>query len=308
MSTLRLGVHRLPAAEVVVIQTIVRLSAHDGAFPWKLVDVPPYDALLVDGTTTEGGCPEAAAMARAVLTLTRMSSGDLPNTLERPIRAEKLQQWLKNTERELLAAQPALPTTDEQTAMEMEVSDSVRFMLRRWPPAALRGNDSGNVRMASLLSRCELNASELADLSQQSFSRCVGFLQALRRAGVLEVHPESILPRETELPIVPKLTGAVRSALEAACVARTDAQDGAGDAMAQVPHPRPGTGLAARAAARSRLVDGCGTDCRRSTYSFSFSLSTPALRSAESSHLAAVSPFLMASMRAASSATFLLAA
>jgi len=132
MSTLRLGVHRLPAAEVVVIQTIVRLSAHDGAFPWKLVGVPPYDALLVDETTTEGGCPEAAAMARAVLTLTRMSSGDLPNTLERPIRAEKLQQWLKNTEREPLAAQPARPTTDEQTAMEMEVSDSVRFMLRRW--------------------------------------------------------------------------------------------------------------------------------------------------------------------------------
>ena len=211
MSTLRLGSHKLPAAEVFVVRTIVRLSAHDDAFPWQLVDAPPYDALLVNGSSAEDRPAEAYPQATAVLTVTRTNSGSLPNTLERPIRAEKLQQWLKKTERELLQARASLPPPHARPAMKMEVSDSIRFMLRRWPPATVLRNDLDNVRMASLLSRRELNASELADLSQQTFSRCIAFLLALREAGVLEVHPEPIAPHGTEPPVVSRLGWSGRS-------------------------------------------------------------------------------------------------
>lgn len=203
MPRLRLGLYRLPVVEVVVVQTIVRLSAQNASFPWKLVDTPPYDALLIDGTLIDDQLAEVERMASTVLTLTRTNSEGLANTLQRPIRAEKLQQWLLNTGRELLEMRRrTLPTTtNESTAMTVELPDSVCYSLRRWPPAAVVGNDMDNVQMANLLLRHELNASELADLSGQSVSRCVGFLQALRNAGVVEVHVRSDGPGETEWPM-----------------------------------------------------------------------------------------------------------
>jgi hypothetical protein len=191
---LRLGVYKLPVAEVVVIQTIVRLYASDAAFPWQLVNAPPYDALLVDAAAVEHEYSTVVGMAAAVLRLTRMNSGGQPNALERPIRADKLQRWLKSTEQALRESRPAGPTLDEQTALEVEVSDAVRFMLRRWPPATLLRNDLDNIRMASLLARRALNASELAEISQLPFTQCAAFLQALRTAGVLELHVEQALP------------------------------------------------------------------------------------------------------------------
>ena len=48
MSTLRLGAYKLPAAEVVLVQTLFRLYAHGDAFRWTFVTAPPYDALLAD--------------------------------------------------------------------------------------------------------------------------------------------------------------------------------------------------------------------------------------------------------------------
>ncbi len=151
---LRLGVYKLPVAEVVVIQTIVRLYASDAAFPWQLVNAPPYDALLVDAAAVEHEYPTVVGMAAAVLRLTRMNSGGQPNELERPIRADKLQRWLQSvTEQALRESRPAGPTLDEQTALEVEVSDAVRFTLRRWPPATPLRNDLDSIRMASLLAR-----------------------------------------------------------------------------------------------------------------------------------------------------------
>ena len=78
MSTLRLGAYKLPAAEVVLVQTLFRLYAHGDAFRWTFVTAPPYDALLADGTTDEGMSPAVDAMAKAVLRLTRMNSGQAP--------------------------------------------------------------------------------------------------------------------------------------------------------------------------------------------------------------------------------------
>ncbi|SEF28189.1 hypothetical protein ABL840_27635 [Variovorax sp. NFACC27] len=197
---LRLGVYKLPIAEVILVRTIVRLSANDAGFAWQLVDVPPYDALLVDGPAVEHEYSRVVGMAAAVLRLTRMNAGGVqPGTMERPIRADRLQQWLRSIEHALREAQPGGLTLHEQTALEMEVSDAERFMLRHWPPAMLLRNDLDNIRMASLLARRALNASELADISQLPFDQCVAFLHALKKAGVLELHVEPPM-----LPPVPR--------------------------------------------------------------------------------------------------------
>jgi hypothetical protein len=200
MPRLRLGLFRLPAVEIVVVQTIVRLSAQNVSFPWKLVDVPPFDALLVDGTLIEDHLAEVEQMASAVLTVTRMHSEGMANTLERPIRAEKLQQWLLNTGRELIQARRWAGTGGPEAPLSQELIDSARFMLRHWPPVALMGRNEDNYRMANLLLQRQLSMNELADRCGQSMSRCMGFLQALRNAGVLDVHVGKSLPVEAHPP------------------------------------------------------------------------------------------------------------
>ena len=158
MSTLRLGAYKLPAAEVVLVQTLFRLYAHGDAFRWTFVTAPPYDALLADGTTDEGMSPAVDAMAKAVLRLTRMNSGQAPNTLERPIRADRLQDWLKSTEHDLPQTRPAtlIEEATQPDAVEAEATtpaapiNPVRFKLRRWPPAVLLRSDPNRIRMATL--------------------------------------------------------------------------------------------------------------------------------------------------------------
>ncbi|MFT4195148.1 hypothetical protein [Ottowia sp.] len=51
MSMLRLGTHELPAAEVVLVQTLFRLFAYRENFHWCLASAPPYDALLMNGAS-----------------------------------------------------------------------------------------------------------------------------------------------------------------------------------------------------------------------------------------------------------------
>ncbi|WP_440534619.1 hypothetical protein [Variovorax sp. YR566] len=199
-SVLRLGVYKLPVAEVAVIRTIIQLYANDGAFPWTLVNAPPYDALLVDGTAAETERCEVARMAGAVLALTRMNSDERPDTLARPIRADRLQRWLNSTERALRQAQPTEVAAGDQAAPKIEVFDSARFMLRRWPSSLLLRNDLDKVRLASLLSRRAMKAIELADISGLPLSQCVTFLQLLRAAGTLELHVTPAATAQVEPP------------------------------------------------------------------------------------------------------------
>jgi hypothetical protein len=208
--TLRLGVYKLPDAEVAVIRTIVQLFASDAAFPWTLADTPPYDALLVDGTATDAERSELALLAGAVLALTPMNANALPNTMARPIRADKLQKWLQGIEPALQEV-PSELSMDEPHSLELEVSDSVRFMLRRRPSALLLRNDPHKVEMANQLLRRALNAIELAETSGLPPVQCVRFLQVLRAAGMLEVHVGPIDRTQAESSESAEPAGTVRS-------------------------------------------------------------------------------------------------
>ncbi|MFD1709398.1 hypothetical protein FVQ98_07270 [Ottowia sp. GY511] len=226
MSNLRLGAYKLPAAEVVLVQTLFRLYAHGGDFNWTFVSAPPYDALLVDGTSGDVSV-EAAHMAKSVLRLTRMNDEGGPDTLSRPIRADKLQAWLNSIEygfqdtrpvTQLAGAlsEPALTTATEPP--EIPVSP-LRFKLRRWPPAALLRSDPNRIRMATILSRRALNAAELSTISGQAVNECQAFLQTLQTTGLVEVQQEPIAPPPSVQAQAPS-----RSALTAATAKPTFAR------------------------------------------------------------------------------------
>ena len=195
MSTLRLGAYKLPAAEVVLVQTLFRLYSHGDTFRWTFVTAPPYDALLVDGTTDEGMNPDVDRMAKAVLRLTRMNSGRAPNTLERPIRADRLQDWLKNTEHDLMQTRPAtlLDEASLPTAAEAPAAAPVQIN-------PLRSSDPNLIRMATLLSRRALNAAELATISQQPVQECQAFLTTLQTTGLVDVQKAPVAPPAGSAP------------------------------------------------------------------------------------------------------------
>ena len=187
MTPLRLGTHNLHPAEVVLLSTLLRLFSYDESFHWTLVEEGPYDALVVDGTTPGGVSAETNRLAKVTLRLTRMHAGSAPNTLERPIRADRLRQWLDQTERELKGRTPGISIKRAAPAGHQgSLPSHVRFRLRRWPPPLLLRNNVHRVRMATLLSRRPLSAEELADISDQGLDVCATFLQVLRSADLLE--------------------------------------------------------------------------------------------------------------------------
>ena len=199
MPNLRLGAYKLPAAEVVLIQTLFRLYAHGSDFNWTFVTAPPYDALLIDGSNGEEITPEVARMARSVLRLTRMNAPPSPDSLQRPIRADKLQEWLRSFQTgfedtrpaTFLSSVPVLSQAPEPPPPETPlVVSPLRFKLRRWPPAALLRSDPNRIRMATILSRRALNATELASISGQSVGNCQAFLQTLQTTGLVEAQQE----------------------------------------------------------------------------------------------------------------------
>ena len=201
MSILRLGAHKLPAAEVVLVQTLFRLFARGDAFRWRFVAEPPYDALLVDAANATD--PEVGRMAKAVLQLTRMDAPDTANTLRRPIRADRLQEWLKATEHDLLdtrgleAPDTLIPTGTLPAAADEPVppqTSAVRFKLRRWPPAGVLRGDPTRIRMATLLSRRALSAAELARMSDRPTAESNAFLHVLQATGLVDARTDALAP------------------------------------------------------------------------------------------------------------------
>lgn len=206
MSTLKLGAYNLPAAEVALVKTLFRLFSHGKAFRWTFVNAPPYDALIVDGTKPESVSGDVSLMGASVLRLTPMNARSEPNTLQRPIRADKLQAWLNATEQAILKYSGAVfaSASHEQelgvpgVSQELPgngLSGGVRFKLRRWPSALLLRGDPTRIRMATLLSRRALNAQELSVICQQPVGTCEVFIQVMRAANLIETLHDPILQK-----------------------------------------------------------------------------------------------------------------
>lgn len=221
MSILRLGAYKLPAAEVVLVQTLLRLFAHDSTARWQFSSAPPYDALLVDGSDGEPIDADVSRMARAVLRLTRMNAPDAADTLQRPIRPDRLQEWLKATEHKLLETRPMdlgdvpMPSAEPLAVVAERVTQPtslLRFKLRRWPPTGVLRGDPTRIRMATLLSRRALSAAELARMSGNPPLECQTFLQLLQTTGLAGVQTEVPAPAAAATPTRPAVEHASASA------------------------------------------------------------------------------------------------
>ena len=186
---LRCGVQGLPAAETTLVRTLFKLYHHGASdFRWALVDVPPYDAMLVDSNANHAEVAQGHPTVKAVLTVGSTGPAASPNTLTRPLRSEMLEAWLLQVQRQFssptgsTAPAQALPTL--ATASEAREPDA--YKLSRWPPAAVLRNDASLIRMATALSRRPMTLIELARLSQQPVERVRSFVRVLRKADLLE--------------------------------------------------------------------------------------------------------------------------
>lgn len=175
-AVLRLGTYKLPAAETALIQTLLRLYSSGAAGHWVYASAPPYDALLVDGSTPEGQSQELDRMAKVVFRLMRKSENSLPDQLERPIKPDRFQLWLQNTERDLQQS----ATTQPEAA--------VRYRLLRWPPASMLHSNEEYVRLATLLSRRFLSTQDLAAISRLPEADCAEFVRTLQSARLVRTN------------------------------------------------------------------------------------------------------------------------
>lgn len=197
---LRLGIHQLPAAEVVLVRTLLRLFAHDHDFRWRLVEQSPYDALIVDGCNSASGVPP---QAKAILNIVRKSELDAGNCVARPLRPDQLKKWLEVVQHTLPEAQPLRQVVQDPGQEKAETA----FKLRRWPPVSLLRRDPVRIRMATLLARRYLSMSELASMTGLNAEDVQLFMHNLKQVGLVDVRQPSDFPR-IENAAKPKTTEA----------------------------------------------------------------------------------------------------
>ena len=199
MSRYRLGAYQLPAAEVILLRTLLRLFAHDRSFRWHFVDEAPFDALIVDGTISDETAKQAAQQARAVLSLVRADS-EGPDRLPRPVRADRLQQWLQRVQDDLLESRAMTQFGEDKAPAPAPVSteSEVAFKLRRWPPVSLLHRDPIRIRMATLMSRRFLKVSELASITGLSMQEVHPFVHNLQLVGLVELKRDQIATTPVE--------------------------------------------------------------------------------------------------------------
>lgn len=196
MSVLRFGIAHLSPPELGLVKAFFRLYSQDPGFRWTIVEGPPYDALLVDDSVYEKEQqPLETRKSEAVLKVTAAGS-DLPSTLERPLRSDHLEAWLKKVEYDLQqrlqtaeSSQQAMESRDKPLIESIEpvAHLTVHFRLRRWPSAVLLDADPIRIRIATLLLRRPLCLDELSTLSQQTVEDCAAIIQLLQGADLIEV-------------------------------------------------------------------------------------------------------------------------
>lgn len=208
MTAYKLGVYNLPAAEVVLVRTLMRLLPHDASFHWYFAETGPYDAVLTDATNVAGEVP--SSLARRVLKITRDNASGNSDAITRPIRADRLQAWLARQGQELQGGLfPLVPVKSIVAAMQ---GATVRFKLRRWPHVALLQDDPHRIRLATLLSRRALGAHELSRISQLPLGTCQDFVDTLHQTGLIEVQRLDTTAGTRAVPAAQAVAGAAAGA------------------------------------------------------------------------------------------------
>jgi hypothetical protein len=193
MRKFRLGAYRLPAGEAGLLRAIVVLLSNESGsrLRWEFVDHAPFDALVADGVSDDFS---AQRLANVVAYVTAKGESAQGMNLARPLQAERLEQWLLNIQENFLRNDS--PVSDESKANSFALpleTATMRFKLRKWPPAEVLRADPIRIRLATLLGRRALTVPELAYLGGQSEAQCNSFLQALRSLTLLDISTEEVI-------------------------------------------------------------------------------------------------------------------
>lgn len=183
MTPLRLGTHQLPPAEAGLIRALVRLIASGGNsdFHWVYSNTPPYDAYVADSKGPPPECIDPQQSTKPVLYLMPVGSHtDTADTLARPVRADRLESWLLQT-------QHRIDKAASHPRQHQEVDSNYRYKLRRWPPNQLLHQNPFRIRMATFLSRCPMMVEELAKATNLPTGECQTFVTLLRQMDLVEI-------------------------------------------------------------------------------------------------------------------------
>lgn len=195
MPGFRIGASDLPAKDIAYIRALVRLFAYTEKLTWSFVDRAPYCALVAAAPSPPGGTP-----SRLLIKLDQVHQ---PHTLAYPIRADQFRDLLKRMGAALLAqplAQPssqplAPPLAPPRPAPANRAADpQQRYKLRRWPSPVQLKSDPLRIRMATLMSRRDVSAAELATAAAAAPDQVIDFINVLQLAGLLAMPAAAPVP------------------------------------------------------------------------------------------------------------------
>ncbi len=215
MEWLRLGLLGLPDAEVRLAATLFRLHQVEPSFIWRLSTEPPFDAVLADASVSDQALVKFCGPRTQVKRLAERGVSD-PEFLTRPLRSDRLIDWLNTIEVQLLhgsadhfastvapsrqglsvaPGSPALASSGASSPgsvdavyawLEKLSDETLAVKLRRWPPATLLGKDVSRIRIATMISRRAMSLAEVSALARVPQAICQGFLAALGEKGYLQ--------------------------------------------------------------------------------------------------------------------------
>ena len=207
MRAMKLDISRLPTAENKLIQAYFRLYAHEPDFFWEIAEVPPFDAIMVDGENPDIDIPATDGGLRIVL------DGDVASecSLPRPLRSDTLVALLRSLQSPAaptlmpeLNAKAAEPQSTEDTEADGIADAREHFQLSSLPPVALLQRNPQRQLAASLLLRRPMTLQEVSQATRWQLNEAQTFISLLRNTGLLEISEQ--LPKAPENAPEPALT------------------------------------------------------------------------------------------------------
>lgn len=183
------SVYGLPAREILLLKSMVRLLSHRTTHNW-VYSMQSAQLRVVSETIKAAEAATHGRAAQQLLTLGTLNTADHQRQgyLCLPLRAHEL-------ELELNKLGPVINTTlraRQAAAMEVEhigQADSMRML--RWPPPTLL-QAPGRLKLATLMTGRPMTLTTLHQYSGQTVVACKNFLNDLHNAHLLQIENAAI--------------------------------------------------------------------------------------------------------------------
>jgi hypothetical protein len=181
---LRIGVHRLPAPDIMMVRAFIQMSTtFTENFPWVFAEEPPFDLLLVDADSRHRP-PEGTG---EMLLITDHGAHS-PDMMQRPLRFRVLEDWLMQKAPEMHAERRHRPEPPAAAGLPGGADFYIR-KLERWPPSGFLQHDRLRLRVATILTANGMHLSDLVRLCRQPEAEILDCARAFRDAGLLKFEP-----------------------------------------------------------------------------------------------------------------------